>query len=104
MPILRRFEEPGYGGDVATCIPPLGWPRRGEIALAVAPFARLNDPKDAAGLVEHRGNGAARARSSLGVALGELHRAGSLSAAEVEQAAGAILAGTAQRLYFGSRE
>ena len=81
-----------------------GSPRRGEIALAVAPFARLNDPKDAAGLVEHRGNGAARARSSLGVVHAELHRAGSLSVAEAEQTPGAILAGTAQRLYFGPRK
>jgi len=91
--------------DVATCIPPLGWSALVEtwrVALAVAPLTRIHASSDAAGLVEHIGLGARRARATLGVALEELHRAGSLSAPEVEEAAAAILAGNARRLYFGA--
>ena len=93
--------------DVATCIPPLGWSALVEtwrVALAVAPFTRLHASSDAAGLVEHIGLGARRARASLGAVLAELHHIGSLSAAEVEEAAAAILAGTARRLYFGAEQ
>ncbi len=90
--------------DVATCIPPLGWSALVEtwrVALAVAPFTRLHASSDAAGLVEHIGLGARRARATLGLALGELVRTGSLRAVEAEEAGAAILAGTARRLYFG---
>ena len=89
--------------DVATCIPPLGWSALVETwRVAVAPLTRIHASSDPAGLVEHIGLGARRARATLGVALGELHRIGSLSAPEVEEAAAAILAGNARRLYFGA--
>lgn len=90
--------------DVATCIPPLGFAALVEAwqaALAVAPLSRLQASSDAAGLVEHIGLGAHRARASLGRALGELCRARTLSVAEAEEAAALILAGTARRLYLG---
>lgn len=89
--------------DVATCIPPLGWSALVEtwrVALAVAPLTRIHASSDAAGLVEQIGLGARRARATLGVGLEELRRVGSLTTSETEEAAAAILAGNARRLYF----
>jgi predicted TIM-barrel fold metal-dependent hydrolase len=88
--------------DIATCIPPLGF---GEMvamwrsALAVAPVSRIQASTDAAGVPEQAGLGARWGRRSLAVALEELVSAGMLRASEAEEAAAAILAGNAQRLY-----
>lgn len=90
--------------DVATCIPPLGFAALVDTwreALAIAPISRLQASSDAAGLAEHVWLGARRARATLGAALGELHAAGALTAAEAENAAEAILAGNARGLYLG---
>ena len=90
--------------DVATCIPPLGFAALVDTwreALAIAPVSRLQASSDAAGLAEHVWLGARRARTTLGAALGELHAAGALTAAEAEDAAEAILAGNARGLYLG---
>ena len=90
--------------DVATCIPPLGFAALVDTwreALAIAPISRLQASSDAAGLAEHVWLGARRARATLGAALGELHAAGALTAAEAEDAAEAILAGNARGLYLG---
>jgi hypothetical protein len=88
--------------DIATCIPPLGF---GEmvamwrIALAVAPVTRIQASTDAAGVPEQAGLGARWSRRSLAVALEELVGAAMLRAGEAEDAAAAILAGNARRLY-----
>lgn len=91
--------------DVATCIPPLGWAalvETWEVTLAVAPISRVHASSDAAGLAEQIGIGATRARASLAVALEKLVGMGSLRAVEAEQAAAAVLGGTARQLYFGA--
>jgi uncharacterized protein len=88
--------------DVATCIPPLGF---GEmvamwrIALAVAPVTRVQASTDAAGVPEQAGLGARWSRRSLAAALEQLVGEGMLRFGEAEDAAAAILAGNARRLY-----
>jgi uncharacterized protein len=88
--------------DIATCIPPLGF---GEMvsmwrsALAVAPVSRIQASTDSAGVPEQAGLGARWGRRSLAAALEELISAGMLRASEAEEAAAAILAGNARRLY-----
>jgi predicted TIM-barrel fold metal-dependent hydrolase len=90
--------------DVATCIPPLGHAALLETwrcALSVGALNRIHASTDAAGLPEHIALGAARARSTLGQALGELVASGELAAGQAERAGEAILSGNSRRLYFG---
>jgi predicted TIM-barrel fold metal-dependent hydrolase len=88
--------------DVATCIPPLGHAALVESwreALTIAPITRIHASSDAAGLVEQMTLGAIRARSTLGIALGELVDTGELSLREAERAGELILGGNSRRLY-----
>jgi uncharacterized protein len=88
--------------DIATCIPPLGY---GEMvamwrtALAVAPVTRIQASTDAAGVPEQTGLGARWSRRSLAAALEDLVAADMLRKRDAENAAAAILAGNARRLY-----
>jgi hypothetical protein len=65
----------------------------------VAPVTRIQASTDAAGVPEQVGLGARWSRRSLAAALEELVSAGMLRAGEAEEAAAAILAGNARRLY-----
>ncbi len=108
-PYVREgaFLTATYGNvtlDVATCIPPLGHAALLEAwrcALAVGALNRIHASTDAAGLPEHIALGAARARATLGQALGELVATGELSAGQAERSGEAILSGNSRRLYFG---
>jgi hypothetical protein len=89
--------------DVGTCVPPFAWAVQMEVwrtALAIVPLSRVHASSDAAGLCEQISLGARQARRTLGTALAELCDTGSLSTAEAERAAVAILGGTARSLYF----